>query len=234
VRQLFFALFVITIPGIFFTYSRGAMTGLVVVMALMLSKSKQRLVLIPVVLLGTMVALMFAPDAWRDRMDFRRKGAALDASAFSRLNSWTFAWNLAKDYPITGGGFETFTKDLFDRYAPNAQDVHGPHSIYFGVLGEHGFVGLALYLTLVASNFASLYKIGKRAKRMGDEIISAYANAFGFSLVGFLTSGLFLGRAYFDYYFAVVCFIVVLKRVSRERWRQMEQDEALLSAGAAA
>ncbi|MEO8367693.1 MAG: putative O-glycosylation ligase, exosortase A system-associated [Candidatus Solibacter sp.] len=224
-RQLFFGLFIITIPGIFFTYSRGAMTGLVAVMTLMLLKSKQRLVLLPVVVMGLVLGLVFAPPAWKERMDFTRKGAALDNSAFSRLNSWQFARNLAWDYPIFGGGFDTFTKELFDRYAPNSNDVHGPHSIYFGVLAEHGYVGLALYLSLVVSCFASLRKIGKHARRMGDEVASAYANAFGFSLVGFLTSGLFLGRAYFDYYFAIICCIVVLKHVCFNEWRKMEQEE---------
>jgi len=232
-KQLFFGLFIITIPGIFFTYSRGAMTGLVAVMTLMLAKSKQRLLLLPVVLMGMVIALVFAPPAWKERMDFTRKGAALDNSAYSRLNSWKFARNLAWDYPIFGGGFDTFTKELFDRYAPNSNDVHGPHSIYFGVLAEHGYVGLALYLSLVASCFASLRRIGKRARRMGDDVARNYANAFGFSLVGFLTSGLFLGRAYFDYYFSIICFIVVLKRVCFKKWRQMEEEE-YMDAGAAA
>jgi probable O-glycosylation ligase (exosortase A-associated) len=231
VRQLFWGLFLVTIPGIFCTYSRGALVGLVCIMLLMLMTMKQRLLLLPAILLGLVVALVFAPPAWKERMDLSRDGAALDKSAYSRLNSWTFAWNLANDYPIAGGGFDTFTVELFDRYAPNSLDVHGPHSVYFGVLGEHGFVGLALYMTLVASCFASLRKVGRRARELGDEIAASYVSAFSFSLVGFLTSGLFLGRAYFDYYFAVVCFIVILKRVCFEGWR-MEQDEEM--AGVAA
>jgi len=231
-RQIFWALFIVTIPGIFFTYSRGALLGLVATVFLMLLQLKQRLLLLPVIALGLTIALLFAPPAWKERMDFSRKGAALDQSAYSRLNAWTFAWHLAQDYPVVGGGFDTFTRDLFDRYAPNSNDVHGPHSIYFGVLGEHGFVGLALYMALVASCFASARKVLRRAHRVGDHVAAAYANAFGFSLVGFLVSGLFLGRAYFDYYFAIVCFIVVLKRVCFQEWRKMEETDYV--AGAAA
>jgi len=225
-KQLFWGLFLIVIPGIFFTYSRGALLGLVAVMTLMLLRVKQRVLLIPVMALALLVALVFAPPAWKERMDFSRKGAAMDQSAYSRLNAWTFAWRLAKDYPITGGGFETFTKDLFDRYAPNSHDVHGPHSIYFGLLGEHGWIGLTLYMMLVASCFASVGSIIRTAKRVGDDVAANYANAFGLSLVGFLVSGLFLGRAYFDYYFAIVCFIVVLKRVCFQAWRSDEEEEA--------
>ena len=40
-----------------------------------------------------------------------------------------------------------------------------------------------------------------------------YANMFRFSVVGFMTSGMFLGRAYFDYFFTIVACAVILKRI---------------------
>jgi len=189
-------------------------------MGLMVLQLKQRVVLLPAMILALIVAAVFAPQKWQDRMNLTSSETTLDKSAHSRINAWNFSWSLAKDYPITGGGFDTFTKELFDRYAPNAKDVHGPHSVYFGVLAEHGFVGLFLYMTLVASCFFSVWRIRKVAHRMGDELVANYANMFQFSLIGFLVSGLFLGRAYFDYYFTLVCFIVVLKRVAFASWNR--------------
>jgi probable O-glycosylation ligase (exosortase A-associated) len=218
VKQLFLALVGIVILGIFCTYSRGALVGLVVVMALMLMALKQRLILIPMLLLAVVTAVVFAPDKWKDRMDLTKKDTTLDQSAYSRINAWTFSWNLAKAYPLTGGGFETFQTELFDRFAPNSHDVHGPHSVYFGVLAEHGFIGLALYLTLVISCFLSARRISKAAHSYGDEVAVGYTLMFRFSLIGFLTSGLFLGRAYFDYWFAIMAFIVILKKVSFGSW----------------
>jgi hypothetical protein len=55
---------------------------------------------------------------------------------------------------------------------------------------------------------------------------------FRFSLIGFLVSGFFLGRAYFDYYFAIVACLVVLDRVARDGWarRSAEDDETLPEA----
>ena len=41
---------------------------------------------------------------------------------------------------------------------------------------------------------------------------------FRLSLIGFLTSGLFLGRAYFDLYFAIVVCIIALKWLCRQDW----------------
>jgi probable O-glycosylation ligase (exosortase A-associated) len=217
VKWLFGFLFVGTIPTIFFTYSRGALVGLVVVLTLMFLQLKQRLLLVPVVILGAVIAILLAPEAWRDRMDPTRDDA-IDNSALSRINAWTYSWHLALDYPITGGGFETFTPELFSRYAPDSRDVHGPHSIYFGVLAEHGFVGLCLYLGLVFSAFASTRRLVKLGRYHESVTIINYAKMFQFSMVGFLTSGLFLGRAYFDYFFTIIACLVILKSVCLDEW----------------
>jgi probable O-glycosylation ligase (exosortase A-associated) len=212
-RRVFWGLLLVMVPGIFCTYSRGALVGLIAVVGVLFFQLKQRLLLIPLILLGVMVAVLVAPASWRERMDPTREGA-LDNSALSRLNSWTFAWRLATDYPITGGGFETFTPELFARYATNSSDVHGPHSIYFGVLADHGFVGLGLYLGLLLSCFYTAHRIIRWAQWHGDEEVGSYARLCQLSLVGFLTSGLFLGRAYFDYFFTIVACLVILKGVS--------------------
>jgi hypothetical protein len=172
------------------------------------------------------LVVVFAPTAWKERMDPTRD-EALDKSAESRLNAWTFAWNLACEYPVTGGGFKTFTRQLFARYAPDATDVKAPHSIYFGVLAEHGFVGLFLYLLLLISCHFSLRRIVRWATMLGDELTGNYARMLQFSMIGFMTSGFFLSRAYFDYYFTLVACVVVLKYLWRKRLMESPDfDEA--------
>ena len=141
---------------------------------------------------------------------------ALDASARSRLNAWNFSFRLAMESPVVGGGFATFTPELYERYAVNVLDVKGPHSIYFGLMAEHGFLGLFLYLALVLSCFASTRRLVKQARYFGDQRIAGYAKMFQLSLVGFLVSGAFLGRAYFDYFFLIVACIAILKYVARQ------------------
>jgi probable O-glycosylation ligase (exosortase A-associated) len=221
---LFWFLSVATIPAIFFTYSRGALVGFIAIVVLMSLRMKHRVVLIPVMVVSLAIAVFFAPDSWKHRMDPTRSDA-IDASAQGRINAWRFAWALASDYPITGGGFGTFTDRLFMIYAPSAVDVHGPHSVYFGILGEHGFVGLLLYLTLVGSCFASTRWVIRNARFYGDQIAANYAHMFSFALVGFLSSGLFLGRAYFDYFYTVVACIAVLKRQCKQAWSEMEAED---------
>lgn len=215
IRWLMGILVIATIPSVFFTYSRGALVGLAVILFLMVMRLRQRLVLIPLLVLAGVFAAFLTPQKWQQRMDITKQGALLDDSAASRLNAWHYCWNLAVDYPLTGGGFEAFTPELFTRYAPNPMDVHGPHSIYFGVLAEHGFIGLFLYLSLIGSSFLTLRWIRKYARVSGDDRAADYASMLSFSIVGFLVSGAFLGRAYFDYFFALVACAAALKRLCR-------------------
>ena len=224
VRRMFAILFFISIPAVFFTYSRGALVGLIAILGLMFLRLRfdQRLMLAPVICVGVAVAVFFAPQKWKDRMDLTSPNV-VDGSAQERLNAWAFARHLASDYPITGGGFSTFTPQLFERYAPDARDIRGPHSVYFGVLAEHGVVGLGLYLTLVTSCFWVTHRLAKAATFYGDREVLHYVNLLRFSMVGFLTSGFFLGRAYFDYYFTLVACIAILNRVAHEEWAREEE-----------
>jgi putative inorganic carbon (HCO3(-)) transporter len=219
VKACFACLFVITIPAIFFTYSRGALVGLAAVGSAMLLQSRRRFALLPILAVGIAIGISIAPGTWRDRMDPTRSDA-IDASALARLNSWGFARALAADYPVTGGGFDTFTSELYEQYSPrDLGTIWGPHSVYFQVLAEHGYVGLALYLVLVGSCFAATRKIYKLARARGDTVIAGYSQMFKFSLIGFLSAGVFLGRAYFDYFFTIVGCVIVLEHISLERWR---------------
>jgi len=232
VKRVFMVLFLATIPAIFFTYSRGALVGLVVLAVMMFLQLRQRLLLVPVFVLALGVVAIFAPQSWKDRMDPTRADA-VDVSARSRINAWTFSWRLANDYPIAGGGFATFTPELFEVYAPRTRDLHGPHSIYFQILAEHGFVGLFLFLMLVLSCFASMRRVIKLGRRSRDRELVNYAHMLWFSIVGFLVSGLFLGRAYFDYFYAIVACVVVLKRVAlTERMEDSETEESDLDSEA--
>jgi probable O-glycosylation ligase (exosortase A-associated) len=146
-------------------------------------------------------------------------GGQLDGSAQERLTSWGFAWNLAKNYPITGGGFECFTPNLFATFSPRDARTwlggltsSGPHSIYFQVLGEQGFVGLGIFLGLLASCLLSARRLRKQAARdPALAWIDSYAQIVELGILGYMVSGAFLGRAYFDLYLQIVAVLIVLK-----------------------
>jgi probable O-glycosylation ligase (exosortase A-associated) len=121
---------------------------------------------------------------------------------------------------LLGGGFDIYTPSIFGSYAPNPTDIHAAHSIYFQVLGEHGFVGLLLFLliwVLVWRSAAFLRKQGA-----ADPQVS-WARDLGsmcqVSLVGYLVGGAFLSLAYFDLPYNLLVLMVVTERLVREHAR---------------
>jgi putative inorganic carbon (HCO3(-)) transporter len=120
---------------------------------------------------------------------------------------------MAKDRPL-GGGLESFQDYSFALYAPNPDDVHASHSIYFEVLGEHGFVGLGLFLMLglMAWRTAS-WVIGRARRDREKRWAGDLAAMVQVSLVGYASAGAFLGLAYFDYYYTLVALVILCKTI---------------------
>ena len=224
-RVILWLCFGSSILVVILTYSRGALLGLAVVLGTLALRSRQKLLSAATLVLVAVLILAFAPPAWMERMGNFAHGQ-LDQSAEGRLHAWQFAWVFACEYPITGGSFETFTPQLEARFTPQFSFA-GPHSIYFQTLGEQGFVGLALLLTLVGSCFFSLWRLRRRVRRQPSFVwISDFCKMLETSLLGFLVSGAFLPRAYFDLWFQLAAGTALLKILYRkERLQQLAQNE---------
>jgi probable O-glycosylation ligase (exosortase A-associated) len=192
--------------------SRGALVGLVAMGTFLWLKSRNKVftAALGVVAVGLVLSVM--PQQWFDRMSTIRTYEQ-DQSAMGRINAWKMAFNMAKDRPL-GGGLESFQDYSFALYAPNPDDVHASHSIYFEVLGEHGFVGLGLFLMLGLMTWRSASWVIGRARRDREKRWAAdLAAMVQVSLVGYASAGAFLGLAYFDYYYTLIALVVLCKTV---------------------
>jgi probable O-glycosylation ligase (exosortase A-associated) len=150
------------------------------------------------------------PGKWDERMRSITEYQT-DTSAMGRLNAWQVAIGVARDHPVLGGGFEFHSKEVFERYAPVPEDYHAMHSIYFQVLGEHGFVGLALFLAIWAFTWRTSSRLMKATKDREDLRWAANLVAMvQVSLVGYLVGGTFLNLAYWDLpYYSLAILIIV-------------------------
>ncbi len=215
-RWAYYGSFVLTIFSILFSYSRGAFVAFAGVALVLLLRSRYRLQgLVMIVMLGGMM-VAFVPQEWKDRM-FSIREYQTDESAMGRINAWHFAWNVAQTH-LFGGGFRTFTKELFMVHAPNPTDVHDAHSIYFEVLAEQGFPGLAIFLGILFTTLWRLERLRKRrARDPSQRWVHDLAEMLQFSLVGYMFGGAFLGLAYFDLpYYLIVTSILLEFIVERE------------------
>ena len=204
------------------SYSRGALLAIAAMGLFLWLKSQHKVRLALLFILTIPLMLAFMPEQWNQRMD-TIEHYEQDRSVAGRFNAWAMAFNLAKDRPFVGAGFEITQRELFERYAPKVENgvlvqARTAHSIYFQALGEHGFVGLGLYLLL-----------GFLTWRMGTWIIrntrglNEYQWAFSLasmiqvSLIGFAIGGAFLSLLYFDVpYYLMIAMVATRRTVEKE------------------
>jgi probable O-glycosylation ligase (exosortase A-associated) len=215
-KLLYLASIPLTLVSVVLSYSRGAFLGLIVLIILFIFHSKRKMLMALICLGAALLAVPFLPQQWTARME-TIKTYEEDPSALGRINAWTFAYRLALDRPLLGGGFETFNKNLFEIYAPNPSLVANAHSIYFEVLGEHGFVGLGLFLGLIVSSLLSLRWIKIQSRDIPNlQWVQNYARMIHISLACYLVSGAFLQLAYFDLFYYLIAIIVLLKTIIKK------------------
>ena len=206
------------------TQSRGGFLGLAIMGIYLVLKSRHKFTLAILAAITVPLIFSFMPDSWHERME-SIKNYKQDTSATRRIEAWTFAINFAKDYPIMGGGFEGFSEKQFSLYAPNAEVFTGAHSIYFEVLGEHGYVGLFLFLMLGIVMFTRANHIRKKAKHYDDMLwASDLATMIQVSIVGYAVSGAFLELATFDLYYVLASMVIVLNTLLAQRMQSKETE----------
>jgi probable O-glycosylation ligase (exosortase A-associated) len=179
-------------------------------------RSRHKLLLGLAAMLAVPFVIAFMPGKWDERMRSITEYQT-DTSAMGRLNAWQTAINVARDHPVLGGGFEFHSHEVYARYAPVPEDYHAMHSIYFQVLGEHGFVGLALFLAIWAFTWRTSSRLVKVTKGREDLLWAANLVAMvQVSLVGYLVGGTFLNLAYWDLpYYSLAILIIVRDIVQR-------------------
>lgn len=204
-------LIIIAIIG---TQSRGAFLAIISIAIFLWLKSRKKLIPFVVIAFITPMIIMFMPQSWHDRMATINSYEE-DGSAMGRIKAWTFATQLANARPLTGGGFESFTKENYETFSPGlivpkpGGYVHYPdvHSIYFEILGEHGYIGLIIFLFVGYLCWNNGKKIIKLTKNSNEyKWAHDLASMIQVSFIGYAVGGAFLGLAYFDlpYHFAVI------------------------------
>src|SRR5207244_4389572 len=116
-RRLLWIVFLFSIPAVVFTYSRGGLLGLVVVLVLIAVKLNRRIIAATVFATIAISLLAFAPQHWFERVHTIANYEG-DGSAMARLMAWDVAFRFALDHPFLGGGyFATANEDAYLYYA---------------------------------------------------------------------------------------------------------------------
>lgn len=204
--------------------SRGALIAIGAMLFLFWTKSRQKLGTGLVIILLVPIAFVFMPQKWHDRMS-TIETYEKDESAMGRIQAWEMAFNLAKDRILIGGGFEISNAANFARYAGGAQ-ARAAHSIYFQILGEHGFIGLFLFLLFWSMVWRNASLIVRKTKGREDLLwASDIARMIQVSLLGYAAGGAFLSLAYYDVPYYLAAAIVVTRALVERELAQNFQAE---------
>lgn len=204
---------VVTVVG---TFSRGGFLALLAMGALLVLRSRSKFTMLAAAALVAVVLVQVVPDTWRERMDTIFSGE-VDASVQGRFEAWKVAWNMASERPINGGGFRFGEKQsTWDHYTGLSErtEFHAAHNIYFQVLGEHGFVGLAIYLLIILSALKNTQTVSRLARERTDaRPVDELANALQLSILCLMIAGNSLSLAYYDLHLTLFGLTFALRRM---------------------
>lgn len=240
VRIGWLALLGLSVITVVMTFSRGGFLGLVVLSAFMIKNSKNKLAGFLMVAVAGVLIYSLAPASWFERLNTIEQ-ADNDGSFMGRVVAWKISWLIAMDHPLFGGGMHAVQQLLvWDTYKPFLYQLdfvktppadvvaHAAHSIYFEVLGDLGFVGLTLFLAMLAIAFRNCQGIYRMSRGHASLAWAAdLARMTQISLIVYLVTAAALSIAYFE----LIYIMIALMSRCRRTVQLTLAEEAITRAG---
>jgi probable O-glycosylation ligase (exosortase A-associated) len=212
-RWCFLALIPVILHAVFLSYSRGAMCSLLATAPLLLLRSRRKGQL--ALFLGCLVVVVpiLAGQEIRARF-FSAEQYEEDRSAQSRLESWSAAWNVAKDYPVFGVGLRNAGFVSLDYGARVSRAIH---SQYLQIAADSGIPAMILYILLFYNSWKSLRRVRNHLKEAeSEESQLAYNLASGIEggLAVFLVGATFLSLEALELPYLLILLAIKLPLVT--------------------
>lgn len=230
VRYGFLLTILLMVLAVVSTNSRGGLVGLFAIAIWLVYRSRRRFVGTILISLAALLVTQTASDSWMQRMD-TIQDAQEDSSFQGRLQAWRVSAAIAQEHPVFGGGLRAIQspavwiqfKDAPSLLSnieipPNAGVARAAHSIWFEVLGDQGFLGLFIFMGLIANSFLVARKVRKLAQANGpsERWASDLGNLLTVSMVAYVVTGSALSAAYFE--LPYVC-MMLLEAVRQQQLR---------------
>lgn len=213
------------------TYSRGALLAITAMGVVFWWRSQHKFAIGVMIAVVGLALLPMMPESWWERMQTIGTYQE-DGSAMGRINAWVVAWEVAQ-HKVFGGGMSYQYDWLFQLYGPYSLKPLAAHSIYFQVLGNHGFPGLFLFLMIWFSAYSSAGWLRRNAKGIPEAKWAGDLGAMAqVSLVGYAVGGAFLSLSYFDLPYNIMVMIVLARVwVQTKAWEREPTESFLDYAG---
>ncbi|MCQ8179856.1 putative O-glycosylation ligase, exosortase A system-associated [Methylomonas sp. SURF-1] len=207
----------LTIPVIYAaslsSWSRGALLTMIALTFMLISDSKRKHLMIPVIIAGAFILIPAMPEEWFGRMHTLETYEE-DLSAMSRIEAWVDGWNYALSHPFTGAGFDGWIHVTMRDW----------HSSYIEMLAEHGFIAFGLWISLLVGSVFSLTGLKRKAKRIdGMEWVIHYSSMVRASIICYMIGTAFLGLSYWDLIYHLIFISVLIKQFAAKEFSEREE-----------
>lgn len=242
VRHLLLAFMISCVFSVLGSQSRGALLAVVACAFFLGLKSKYPWQTSISLLLLMGLAFLFMPDSWLNRMETIGTYQE-DTSAMSRIWTWKTLFAAAVDRPLVGAGFRADSLEVFGRYAPTEPpydifigQFYVAHSIYFQMLGEHGFPGLGLFLLLGLVTWVRAGRIARQCTAQAELApwMPTLMRMVQVSIIGFAAGGAFLSLAYLDLLYYLIGYVVICSGILQRQTAAQANATGPVSAAAVA
>lgn len=193
-KPLILAAILLSLASALGSQSRGALLAILALAGYFWISSSYKILTGPLLIIMAIVAFNFMPESWHTRMETIQNYQE-DASAMGRINAWQYSINVANDR-LFGAGLQSWKAESFMMYAPDPLAVHAAHSIFFGVLGDSGWIGMFLFIGVLLMTWGNLNWVIKNTDREGHP--AKLAKMIKLSMVAYCSGGAFLSLSYFD------------------------------------
>ena len=225
IRWGFLGGFVLVALAIAGSGSRGGFIALAVVLGWLVMTSRKRWSALVLVAILALLFFNLAPAEWFNRLS-TIEDAGEDASFMGRVIAWKVSSAMALSNPIFGGGFHAVqVQGIWDQFkaAPGLLgflnlpipefSAKAAHSIYFEVMGDMGFVGLFIFMTILLHALRSRFVIKRQLHSMGPQWLWArdMADMLMLGIVAYMAGGAAVSLAYFEVIYMVVMLMEMLR-----------------------
>jgi len=202
VRIVLILVLVILTFSLIVTGSRGATLAAFVVLLIIFFKSRHKMALAMVLILGLMVATPLLSDNYIDRVTSITEYES-DTSANIRLSLWKAGLYMMMDRPLLGIGVGNFHNAYGGEYreTDSANLWWQPHNNFIQVGAEMGLLGLVAYVWILIM----ILKENRRSRRIlalefpAERSLEGYLHASDVSLYGCIVAGCFITSTYYPH-----------------------------------
>lgn len=232
------------------TSTRTGLLCIGLVALLMIRDAKRKVLYLTALGCLGLAAVPFLPSSFTERMGTIKTYKA-DASASTRLAVWQWTMDYAKTHPM-GGGFEAYRQNQI-RYEKVATESDGNgqttvdrslevdkarayHSAYFEMLGEQGYPGLALWLTINLLGIFRMEVLRQRYRKPepGQEWVAPLASALQTAHIVYMLGATFIAIAFQPFVYMLIGAQIGLDTyMARKReesaWRPLRKAKPALA-----